>query len=448
MSLDDLIDQLLLEKAPPPTMRAATADPLATPNTAAPAGEAGASSEELAQAQSEIHRLKTEAQKLMLQIKVLKAENEAFREQAMQLAATATAEQQEQSSKDSDLPQSMTNIAFPWKRHIATVEDSLRKKEMQVAECALRVLVDVSEAISVEPAARARLLTQLGTIRIDQGRIDEAEQTLTTAQQLIDQSGIGTTLAAAFCLDALAQCNQLRQNYEAAEKLRRQAVIVAEDLLGGEHPDCGYFRDRLDLLRQERSVAQIGGDEDSKTILDLLTAEYNAAVAAGADTTAPVTAADGYASLMFDKFISNGKNALAQKNLREAESYLRSALEKSDGVPSNDPKKCEGIRMLAGVLEAQGKDNESKELYERALTIAFKHLGWQDVQIAHCLFALAELHNKLDDFGKAKNYYQQAVVNFQATLGREHETTKAAEEKYAGFLDRLKTERQWKGWSQ
>jgi tetratricopeptide (TPR) repeat protein len=255
------------------------------------------------------------------------------------------------------------------------------------------------------------------------------------------------TVAAAFCLDNLAQCYQLKEDYERAEKTRRQAVTIAEECLGGEHPDVGFFRERLDTLRQERSIAQIGNDESSQTILHKLTAEYHAAVAAGTYVEPQYAVADGYSGLMLDKFIANAKQALAQKNAREAESYLRSALEKAQNVPENDPRKCEVLRSLACILEIQGKDNESKELYESALTVAFKNLGWNDFQVAQSLLALAELHSKLNDFGLAKNYFKEALTAYQATKGKEDEATKSVEEKYATFIDRVKTERQWKGWT-
>lgn len=446
MSLDDLINQLLDEKTPAkPASAVATAAP-ASPSPAEPAAAAAVDDAELL-------KLKGNIQRLMLQVKVLKAENEALKAEAIKKLEEATAAPspapvvEPESQLVNALAPKLTGTAFPWRRHISTVEDSLRKKQTEVAECALKVLVDVAEVIDVEPAARARLLSQLGGIRLEQGNHAEAEETLNNALGLLQSNNAMNTIAAAFCLDNLAQCYQIKENYEQAEKTRRQAVMIAEECLGGEHPDVGYFRERLDALRQERSLAQIGNDESSKTVLQKLTEEYNAAVAAGTYVEPQYGAPDSYSGLMLDKFVANAKQALAQKNAREAESYLRSALEKAQNVPDNDPRKCEVMRTLAGVLESLGKDNESRELYEGALRVAFKNLGWQDIQVAQCLLALGDLHNKLNDFGLAKNYYKQALTAYTAIKGKDDETTKAIEEKYAAFIDRIKSERQWKGWS-
>jgi tetratricopeptide (TPR) repeat protein len=442
MSLDDLINQLLDEKTP--QQKRAPADAEGAVATAPSPGNGGAVDEATA---AEITRLKGEMQRLMLQVKVLKAENEGLKTAAIEAQRAAPAEPVEQpfvSSAPAALPSIVTGT-FPWKRHITTVEETLRRKQTDIAEAALKVLVDVAEVVEVDAPARARLLTQLGTIRLEQGNDGEAETTLNDALKLLQSGNAMNTVSAAFCLDSLAEIQSHRDDYENAEKTRRQAVTIAEEVLGAEHPDVGYFRERLELLRQNRSIAQIGSDERSKTVLTKLTEEYNAAVEAGTYQEPQHKAADGYSGLMLDKFVTNAKASLAQKNAREAESYLRSALEKAENVPDNDPRKCETFRMFGAVLEQTGKDNEAKEAYEKALIIAFKNLGWQDVQIAHCLHALADLHNKLNDFGLAKNYYKQALTAFKAA--KDDENAKLLDEKMTQFVDRVKTERQWKGWS-
>lgn len=442
MSLDDLINQLLDEKMPPlpPNHTAVMENYAPGPATGVPGGAGGgADPEELNRARNEANQLRAELQRIQQALKQVEAEKEALAKNPPPAApAAAPAE---------DAVKVPIDAQFPWKRHITTVEDSLRKKDTAIAECALKVLVDVAEAISIEPAARARLLTQLGTVKVDQGQYAEAEQTLASAYKLLQSAGIHNTMAAAYTLDAFAQCKQSCDNFEQAEKLRRQAVVIAEDTLGAEHPDVGFFRERLESLRQDRAIAEIGAN--SETIWDKLNAEYQAALAAqGVPPALPeCPPPDGYMTMMFEKYLANAKTALAQKNAREAESYLKSAMEKGEGVPNNDPRKCEAMRMLAQTLEAQNKDQEAKALYEQALTLAFTYIGWNDIQVARCLYALAVLHNRLDDLGFARNYFSQAVSNFVAILGKDNEETVALKEEYEAFLDRVKQERKWKGWS-
>ena len=457
-SMDDLIDQLLEETIREGTKPAQSSaqEGASVPTAVTPSlNTTDSPVDDLIDSASsdvDINRLRVESQRLNLQIKLLRAENEAlksgvFAAQAGSTAAGSVAAPSSPAAPVVAAPAvaAASTLAFLWKRHIAMVEDSLRKKDTSTAESVLNVLVDVAEAIVVEPAARARLLTQLATIRIEQGRSNEAEETLNTALKLLESNGGHKTLPAAFCLDALAQCHQLRESFEQAEKLRRQAVIIGEDSLGAEHPDVAYFRDRLDALRQEQAIAQIGADD--KTVLDKLTDEYNAQPEESRGLKPEDTVLDTYSGFMFDKYMLNSKNAIAQKNPREAESFLRSAMEKAEGIPNSDPRKCEGMRLLAQILESQNKDNEAKELYEKAISTAFRHIGWHDIQIAHALYSLAELHNRMDDFGLAKNYYKQALTNLTAGLGKDHETTQEVQAKFDNFLDRVKQELQWKGWS-
>lgn len=334
---------------------------------------------------------------------------------------------------------------FPWKKHISVVETSLRNKDVQIAEALLKLLNDVAEVIAVEVPVRLRMSTQLSNIRIERGDIAEAQRMLVQALQSVEGTPHKKSVATAFCLDALAQCFLQQEKFDQAEKTRRTAVIVADECLGAEHPDAAYFRERLDNLRQERAIATIGEDEASRTLLDKLTDEYNARVAAGQQPeTAEAKPGDSVSGFMFDKYLSNGKTALNQKNWREAENSLRSAVDKGQGLADSDPRKCEGYRTLAVALEAQGKLNEAKELYQKGLTLAFKFIGWNDIQVAHCLAALAELHNKEADVGCAKNYYKQAIAAYTVILGKDHETTAALQTTYNAFLDRVKEERKWK----
>jgi hypothetical protein len=338
---------------------------------------------------------------------------------------------------------------FPWRKHLTVVQDNINRKEIAAGEAILKVLIDASEAMSAETATRLRLMTQMGTIKMDNGHVGDAEQLLNQAAALMDKTGARKSVAGAYCLDGLAQCAQLQEDFENAEKLRREAVVIADDVLGAEHPEAAFFRERLEGLRQERQMFQMGGDEGSKTVLDKLTDEYNAAVAAGQTPEKPqLKPTEALAGLMFEKYTANAKSALAQKNMRDSESFLRSAMDKAEGISNDDIRKYEAIRLLAATLELQNKDAEAKQLYEQGLTLAFKYLGWNDPQVAHSLAALAELHSRINDFGLCKNYYKQAIAAYSVVLGNDDPKVLELKNKYEEFILRVKEERKWKGWSQ
>lgn len=457
-SLDDLVNQLITEheSAKPNAGAAATAAPSAGVKVEDSFGEliktAAARAEE-EERLAELKTLREDTQRMVAELSVLRQENEELkkRPEAGMTAPSAASSINSLSAGSAVAPGAPAGN-FAWKRHISTVEAAIRAKDVKVAEPIIKVLIDIAEVISTEPAVRVRLLTQLGTISLEQGKLAEAEETLTKGIAVVKSIESRTTadnIALAFCLDGLAQCAVEKDDFEQGEKLRRQAVVLSEDALGAEHPDASYFRERLELMRQQRQLANIGNDEGSKTVLDKLTAAYNAKIAAGESVELPEEKpADSYSGFMFDKFMTMAKTSLAQKNLMEAENNLRSAMQKADGMANSDPRKSEGMRTLAQVLQQTKKENEAKELYEKALTHAFTYIGWNDLQVAHCLAALAEIHAAMSDFGTAKNYFKQALTVYKNVLGNEDEHTKAAQEKYDQFIERLQSEAQWKGWSQ
>jgi tetratricopeptide (TPR) repeat protein len=454
-SLDDLVNKLISEHeaTKPDVVAGKAAEPSAGVKVEDSFGEliktAAARAEE-EERLAELKSLREETQRMAAELSALRAENEQLKQSGGGNAPSS--ESNAVSSLSGASGGAIASGNFAWKKHISTVESAIRAKDVKVAEPIIKVLIDIAEVVTTEPAVRVRLLTQLGTITLEQGNIAEAEETLKKGIEVVKSVQSRTSadnIALSFCLDALAQCSQEREDFEQAEKLRRQAVVLSEEALGAEHPDASYFRERLELMRSARQLANIGNDEGSKTVLDKLTAAYNAKVAAGESVELPEEKpADSYSGFMFDKFMTMAKTSIQQKNMMEAENNLRSAVQKMDGMANSDPRKCEGMRMLAQVLQATKKENESKELYERALTHAFHYIGWNDIQVAHCLAALADIHGAQSDFGTAKNYYKQALTVYKNVLGNDDEQTRTAQTKYDEFIERLQSEAQWKGWSQ
>ena len=462
-SLDDLVDRLLVQQ----TQREASENAAGLKSAASAGAASGAASQvgdsfeqliknasaavsekDLAEKDAEIKRLNDELQQARAEL--------ASRVNAPSAHASAASSPEPSpvpAGDASGAPTTISGATFPWKKHITIVEDALRKKTIATAEPVIKVLIDVAEIVTVDIPVRVRLMTQLGTIDIERGKFAEAEETLKKAigiARSVESVTQADAVSRAFCLDALAQCYQEREDFENAEKLRRQAVVLAEEALGGEHPDVGFFRERQESMRQQRQLAMIGKDEASKTLYDKYTEAYNAAVEAGEPPAKPQDATpDGYSTLMFEKFYNMGKNALTQKNTREAETSFRSATEKSAGVSGTDPRKCEAFRLLGQALEAQGnKENEARQNYELALDVALKFLGFNDPQIPECLGALASVHAKLNDVGLAKNYYKQAVTASVAIFGKDDPKSQLAQQRYDDFVDQLKSENTWKGWTQ
>lgn len=341
----------------------------------------------------------------------------------------------------------MSAEAFPWSKHLAVIQAAIEKKNDALAEAVLNVLLDVGNVVEVEPSTRINMMAKLGVLEHKQGKTAEAQQRFADALALADSSGLGEDASVAFVLDGLADCHQAAEEYDEAEKLRRRAIVIADERFGQEHPNTGFLREKQSAARQERELAQLGRDEGSKTLFDIL-AEQLAARGGEREPEPPHDPSqENVAVFLFDKYLTNGRKDMSQKNWREAEGSLRSAVDRSQAFKPSDPRRCESLRLLAQVLEELGKVDEARSYYEQALTLAFKHIGGNSAESAKCMEMLGDHFSRKDEFGLAKNYYKQASNAFVLSVGGHHPDAVSAQEKLASLLSRVKEERKWGGWS-
>jgi tetratricopeptide (TPR) repeat protein len=344
-----------------------------------------------------------------------------------------------------------TSTEFPWKKHIGSVHTAIEKNQDAVAEAVLNVLLDLATVLPPDASAQVDLVSRLGYLQHRAGNVPAAQDRFSQALKFAEDAGLSEDQCISFCLDGLADCHQSNEDFDQAEKLRQRAVVIAENTLGSEHPSSGYLKEKLQACREERNIAILGKDEASKTLFDKLCEQQQAAPPVIEDPLAPPPAAaegdDKFAVFMWEKFISNGNKELAQKNLRDAEGAFKSAVEKSDQLKASDPRRCETLCLLAHVLEQQGKIDEAIASYEKALTIAFNHIGGNSAESARCMQMLGDVFSNKDEFGLAKNYYKQASNAFIISVGRQHPDAVTAQEKLTGLIARVKEEKKWGGWA-
>jgi len=386
-------------------------------------------------------------------------------------------------------PPDKSTSAVPWKQRMAEAESAQKNGDVDTAEAILEELNILAQTVAIEIPVRMRLVTQLATIRMDRGKVDEARELLTETLNVVKTTEFKKDIATAFCLDLLAQCFRLHNEFDEAEHSYCSAILIAEKALGKEHPGTEYFRRRQETFRQEHIKSLIdppgskssqpikpeaiepeaapppaeskpiqveareseeteqeetqsnASQEENRTILDKLIQDSSAA--AGAEKSpqsSAIAISDPVSTTMVDKHLTNAKNFLNRGDVREAEFSVRSAMEKSGSLADSDERKSEILRFMAMIRDKQGKSAEAMELYEQALTTAFIHLGHSHIQVAHCLKDLAELQVKQDQLNLAKSYYRQAILLYTSTLGDTHQTTVELRTAYENFLDDLKEE--------
>jgi tetratricopeptide (TPR) repeat protein len=86
---------------------------------------------------------------------------------------------------------------------------------------------------------------------------------------------------------------------------------------------------------------------------------------------------------------------------------------------------------LAELYQQQGKYEQAKALYQRALSIREQHLGPEHPDTASSLHGLAELYQQQGKYEQAKALYQRALHIREQCLGPDHPETEKTRLAYA-----------------
>lgn len=331
---------------------------------------------------------------------------------------------------------------FPWEKHLTSVKIAMAKKNDALAGELLHVLLDVAQCMQPGGDVRLDLLARLGHVELRLKGSDVAKRRFESALQLAKELGLQEHPSAAYCLDGLADCFETNLEFTRSETARKKALAIAERTLGEKHQHTQMLRDRLNTLRQEHQADLYGSHV--KTTFDQLLDREQQPHPQDSEQTVDKTD-ESVAVVMFEKYLTNAKKEIAQKNWREAENCLNSAVDKCNVFAKTDPRRYETLRLLANVLCEGGKSAQSRQCYEKALALAFDNIGAYCEETARCMDLLGDLYMREDDIVSAKNYYQQAISAYRASVGLE----KAGEtqKKYNALIARIQEERKWQGWS-
>jgi tetratricopeptide (TPR) repeat protein len=340
-----------------------------------------------------------------------------------------------------------SGAAFPWEKHLTSVKIAMAKNNDALAEEILAVLMDVAACTKVEPAVRIDLGARMGHAELRSKGADAARRRFEETIQLARKLGMEDNPAVAYCLDGLGDCYEATWEYTRAESTRKKAYAIAERILGPDHQHSKLLKQRLNKLRNERSAELYGSHQ--KTAFDTLMerAELsNGSQPASAPQPAAADKTDeGLSLMMYEKFMANAQKEIAQKRWREAEGCLQSAFDKAAGFGKNDPRRFQCAFLAGSVMADAGQIAESRNWYEKALTIAFDGIGHYCEETAKCLDRMGDLYLKQDDIVNAKNHFQQAITAYRASVGLEH--AGSTQQKLHDIITRIQEERKWQGWS-
>ena len=206
-------------------------------------------------------------------------------------------------------------------------------------------------------------------------------------------------------------------DYGKAGALAREALAIAENTFGTDHPNTA---------RSLNNLAVVLRDQGRYGEAELL---HRQALAIGQKVLGaehPNTAAS----------LNNLAAVLdAQGRYGEAEPLHRQALAIVEKVlGAEHPDTALSLNNLAAVLDDQGRTGEAEPLYRQALAIVEKVLGAEHPNTATSLNNLAQVLRAQSRYGEAEPLHRQALAIRQKVLGAEHPDTATSLNNLAGVL--------------
>jgi tetratricopeptide (TPR) repeat protein len=284
----------------------------------------------------------------------------------------------------------------------------------------------------------AETLDNLGQLRRDQRRLDEAEDLTRQAIAIMERGAAGPRELAPHWVN-LALILWMRQDYETAEKLYQQSLLFLDDptlladtlrsyatlleTLGQREESEARYQQALDIYRSYDvpvfNIAAVLANlaELRKGAGDLVEAE-----ALNREALALVEKRLGRSSARAAQIMSNLAALLALAGRPdEAAALAEEALEVRRKIFGEDnPVLGLTLNVLAGVQQQRGDLQLAAQTYSQALAILRAHLGPQDLDVASTLANLAGVHYRQGDYDAAQLEWQETLSIQQAVLGESH----------------------------
>ncbi len=201
-------------------------------------------------------------------------------------------------------------------------------------------------------------------------------------------------------LNNLALLLELRGDYAHAEPLFRRAMKIDEKALGPDHPDLAIDLNNLGQLLEEK-----GEYVEARQLLDRSLAIRKKRLGPNHPDVAQTM--NNIAELL----ISKREYASAEGLLRQALAIKREAL-----VP-DDPSIATGLANLADVLRAQHDYPRAEPLFREALEIDERALGLDNPEVAVDAINLAGLLDAEKNYADAEQLFRRALTVMEKNFG-------------------------------
>ena len=293
------------------------------------------------------------------------------------------------------------------------------------AEQLVRQGLDVSRtvaptAVQGERPIAADAMVALGSVLEAKGNYPEAVKVLEEALRLRPRSDVPDT-DTAINLRELANVNFYQGHYTVAESLNRQVLAMHRMLYGEKHPEVAEDLNNLGAIQNE-----IGNLHEAET-------QYRRALAITEQwygVQHPKAAED---------LTSLGRTLIREKKYTDAKPVLERALEIQKAVHGHDhPTVASALNELGNLASVQQEYVEAEARFSEALQIWRVVYGNAHQFIGVGLSNLGSVYMGKKDYIRAEDMYRQALQVFIDTVHEEHTNTGIAHMKLGRSLLRQK----------
>jgi CHAT domain-containing protein/Tfp pilus assembly protein PilF len=236
-----------------------------------------------------------------------------------------------------------------------------------------------------------------------QGHYEEAVRVAREALKIAEEKFGPDHPKVAISLNDLAEVYRKQARYAEAEPLYKRMLVIREKTFGPSHPD---------VAESLNGLAGLYGSQGKYVETELL---YKQALAIrektlGKDHPDVAESINGLAVLY-----------RAQGRYKEAEPLFSRALAiREKALGPDHPDVARSLNSVAGLYGSQGKYIEAEPLYRRALAILEKALGPDHPDVADSLNGLAGLYHSQSKYSEAEPLYRRALAIREKALGPDH----------------------------
>ncbi len=204
-------------------------------------------------------------------------------------------------------------------------------------------------------------------------------------------------------LDGLAGVEHATGNFAEAKRLRKQALALAEESLGPDHPGISQYLNNLAVVQMT-----LAETDEAKAL-------FQRALAIDELQLGP-----DHPGVVFP-LINLGGLAVRRGDFSVAREWFERALAiQEDVLGAEHYQVGRTILNLAIVCDGMGMYEEARDLDERALAIIEKAVGPEHVDVASAAGNLGNVYKHLKDLPRAKALHERALAIRENALGPDH----------------------------